>query len=107
MRINVTNDARKLYGQFCPVSTYKCSSLDELDYKIQRLVDLGDKCNVDDNHTLVYYHYLEIEVFNNEIVNIRKLEDKSMYYHIPEFKKIMHKDDWIYERKQKIHELVI
>ncbi|WP_179089087.1 hypothetical protein [Paenibacillus odorifer] len=49
MKINIDEKARKLFGSLCPTSTSKCETLMELDYKIQRCIDLGRRLNVSIN----------------------------------------------------------
>lgn len=72
MRVKITEKARKLYGQNCPYSTEKCESLYELDYKIQRCIDLGKKKKSSANTYSVQYYKIQFQIKDNEIVNIQR-----------------------------------
>lgn len=87
MKIKITERARKMYGENCPYSTEKCESLSELDYKIQRCVDLGDKIEFHNKLYAVQYYKLQFIIDGNEIVSIHRNEEE--YYHIN--KKLKHK----------------
>ncbi|MMZ67777.1 hypothetical protein D1872_303980 [compost metagenome] len=88
MLIKITEKARKLYGTFCPYSTEKCSSFSELDYKIQRCIDLGKEMTVTHNNVhLIQYYHLQFHVLHNQIINLVRTD---YCYHIPEILKIKH-----------------
>ncbi|GAB6989607.1 hypothetical protein JCM16418A_16570 [Paenibacillus pini] len=71
MKIRINERTRELYAKNCPRSTYKCSSFKELDYKIQRCIDLG-LIRTKGDVTLVQYYNNQFQIIDSVIVNIQK-----------------------------------
>nr|WP_156736304.1 hypothetical protein [Mycobacterium sp. E3298] len=75
MKINITERARELWKEYCPLSTLKCDSFEELDYKIQRSVDLGRRIKIKRDGTMLYhYHNRIVFVKNNEVIGMAKVK---------------------------------
>jgi hypothetical protein len=63
---------RNLYSQLCPISSSKCESVYELDYKIQRCIDLGKVTKASNGLKLIQYYRNQFHVKNNQIIDIVK-----------------------------------
>jgi hypothetical protein len=63
---------RNLYSKHCPISASKCESVSELDYKIQRCIDLGKVTKSSGGLKLIQYYCNQFHVQNNQIINIVK-----------------------------------
>jgi len=87
MKINITEKARELYGQYCSISTAKCESFEELDYKIQRCIDLGQKRCLSDGTYLVQYYRNQFHIKDGEIINMSRSKKCHL---IKEKRKINH-----------------
>ncbi|GMX64568.1 hypothetical protein Elgi_38370 [Paenibacillus elgii] len=63
----------------CPLSSYKCDSFSEIEYKIKRAVSLGKVLVLhnDGSRTLGYYH-LRFVVRNNKVMDMFKTEDDKI-----------------------------
>jgi hypothetical protein len=74
MMIKIDWTARNLYSQLCPISSSKCGSVHELDYKIQRCIDLGKVTKSSGGLKLIQYYRNQFHVKNNRIINIVKTQ---------------------------------
>jgi len=98
MKINIDNRARELYQLNCPHSYKKCESLEEVDYKIQRCVDLGKWNSRDHDLSFVeiQYHNKMLVVLNNRLVDMftcdepeYKIEEEMKEQHYNTYFKVM------------------
>jgi hypothetical protein len=87
MGIKITEKARELYGALCPISTGKCESVEELDYKINRAVDFGKVLKIKNGVSYVLYYNNLFHIKNNEIIH---LEKSNARYFVDEKKKSKH-----------------
>jgi hypothetical protein len=87
--MKISKTVRDKYQVLCPISTSKCSSFSEIDYKIHRAVDIGSETVFKDK-SIVGYHNLVFQVKNNIITDMWKLDKEDGYIHIPEKKKRNH-----------------
>lgn len=90
MRVKITDRARELYKEVCPVSYRKCLTQDDVDYKIQRCVDLGrwNTLDQDLSYITVTYYKNKLVVLNGEIIDMFKTEDE--YFEVDEDLKYKH-----------------
>lgn len=94
MKLKINQRARELYIKNCPVSAAKCNTYEELDYKIQRCVDLGN-CNFKNEDLLeVRYHNRKLIILHNELID--------MYPYEPEYKVSEQLKEEYYNRHFKV-----
>ena len=87
--MKVSKQVRLKYQMLCPKSTAKCNSFSEIEYKIQRSVDIGMK-TVFHHESVIGYHNLVFYVKGNTITDMQRLEFGEGYIHISEKKKREH-----------------
>ena len=88
--MKISRYVRDKYMEICPVSTHKCNTYEEIEYKIKRAVDLGKviytyPCRV------VQYHNLSftVEIGDKENIVI-DMEKNDQYYSVDEYRKVAH-----------------
>lgn len=78
-KLVINDKARELYKRNCPKSAKRCNSIEELDFKIQRCIDLSYHLKTKENGTQLYHYFNNIfYVKEYEIVDIQK--SKSSFF---------------------------
>lgn len=72
--------------ELCPVSTFKCNTYEEMDYKITRAVELGKVINTYPFRVL-QYHNLRFTVKDGAVIDMEK---NNEYYAVTENRKAAH-----------------
>jgi hypothetical protein len=57
------------YMQLCPVSTYKCESYSEVEYKVLRAISLGQMIEIREKEHVIGYYHLRFVIKNNQVVD--------------------------------------
>lgn len=90
MKLKIDSRARELFKENCPHSYQKCKNMSEVDYKIQRCVDLG-KWDIKD-HDLsfveVTYHKKKLVILNGKLIDMFTTSEPE--YKVSEFSKERH-----------------
>ena len=87
--MKISKTVREKYQILCPKSTNKCDSFSEIDYKIRRSVDIGEKIVFRDE-SVIGYHNLVFYLKDNVINDMQRLDSGEGYIHISEKKKRKH-----------------
>jgi hypothetical protein len=98
MRIKIDENARNLYKENCPFSYAKCESISEVDYKIQRCVDLGRWKALDQDLSFfeVLYHKKKLVILNGKLIDMftsdepeYKVSERAKEKHYNTYYKVM------------------
>lgn len=80
----------------CPTSTSKCSSEDEIKYKIERAVTLGKVVDIREDGYHIQYHYNIFIVKNKRIIVLYESNSKDRYIRVSE--RVKQKYDLIHSK---------
>jgi hypothetical protein len=88
--MKISQYVRDKYMELCPVSTMKCDTYEEIDYKIKRAVDLGKVVYTYPCRVIQYFNLrftVEIGDKENTVIDMEKNDD---YYQVDEYRKVVH-----------------
>lgn len=92
MKINKL--VRDKYMELCPVSTYKCDTFQQIEYKIKRAVFLGKIVKTYPCKEVQYFNLrFVINKHTYEVIDIVK---NNEYFEVPEYRKTVY--DRIHEK---------
>ncbi|GAA4879226.1 hypothetical protein GCM10023310_69200 [Paenibacillus vulneris] len=75
------------YLELCPLSSFKCSTHEEIEYKVKRCVSLGKIVEMNNDGSLVYgYYHLRFIVKDECVIEMFKV-NKKYTIHIKEYLK--------------------
>ncbi|ALS22140.1 hypothetical protein [Paenibacillus naphthalenovorans] len=82
--MKITPKALKQFQELCPLSSSKCNSYHEIEYKIHRCIQLGEiaALNNDGSRQVNYYH-LKFTIKGDKVIDIRK-DKGGRYVHVSE-----------------------
>ncbi|OMD76885.1 hypothetical protein BSK50_14130 [Paenibacillus odorifer] len=84
--MKIKSSIREKYMELCPASTMKCSSFEEIDYKIRRAVEIGHVMKTYPQRE-IQYHNLRFIVKDERVVDMFK---NDQYIAVSEYKKSVH-----------------
>lgn len=87
--MKISKQARINYMEHCPLSTMKCESRSEIDYKVLRAAELGKLILQYGEYKVVRYYCLNLYIENREVMKIEK-DIKRKVVHISEKSKNEH-----------------
>lgn len=80
--MKITKNVIEQYQFLCPISSGKCDSFHDIEYKITRCITLGQVVEIRDNgktHIVRYYH-LNFTVTKNKVVGMISDKSKSLVF---------------------------
>lgn len=87
--MKISQYVRDKYMEICPVSTMKCDTYEEIDYKIKRAVDLGKVVYTYPCRVIQYYN-LRFTVEIGEVNTVIDMENNDDFYQVSEHRKYAH-----------------
>ena len=88
--MKILSNVIQMYQILCPVSTNKCESYSEIEYKIVRAVNLGTVIQLNPDGSVVYgYYNLQFTVKNNKVIDMNK-NKINIYIKINEYVKFQY-----------------
>jgi hypothetical protein len=80
--MKISKEVIEKYQELCPLSSMKCESRFDIEYKIMRAIHLGKQTEIlDHGDTLVIrYHFNNFYIHKNKVVDMKKDFSKNEFF---------------------------